>query len=284
MSAEPSICITIPFHSNVGYLDEALRSLVAQSDPDWTAIVVDDAGPLPAAATVDALADPRLRCLRNPVNLGVAGNFNRCLEVGGEVADVVVVLHADDVLEPGFVATIRRAHRRFLEAAIVATRVTVIDSAGDPVRTLGDSAKRRMWPRHLPFTLRGDRGLARLVSGQFLYCPAASYRVDKLPALRFDSRWQQVMDLDLFARVLLADEAVVLVPDRVYRYRRHADSMSARNTRSGKRHCEEVAVIKEIVAAARQRRWRRTVLAGSLRVTVRVNAALARLDVTRSRT
>ncbi|HSB87730.1 MAG TPA: glycosyltransferase, partial [Ilumatobacteraceae bacterium] len=65
MAAAPSVCITVPFHSDLDYLEQALRSLLAQTDPDWTAIVVDDAGPQPAIDLVEAIADPRVRCVRN---------------------------------------------------------------------------------------------------------------------------------------------------------------------------------------------------------------------------
>jgi hypothetical protein len=107
--------------------------------------------------------------------------------------------------------------------------------------------------------------------GLFFYCPAVSYRVDLLPALHFDGRWMQVMDLDLFARVLLGDGSIALIPDRMYRYRRHDSAATRRNTQSSLRATEEVAVIREIVAAARRRGWGRTARAGRLRLTVRVN-------------
>ena len=61
--------------------------------------------------------------------------------------------------------------------------------------------KRALWPRKFPATLAGDQGLARLMRGLFFYCPSVSYRVDLLPELRFDPRWRQVMDLDLYARI-----------------------------------------------------------------------------------
>ena len=41
----PGVCITIPYYSNLSYLDAALQSLLAQTDTDWTAIVIDDASP-----------------------------------------------------------------------------------------------------------------------------------------------------------------------------------------------------------------------------------------------
>jgi glycosyltransferase involved in cell wall biosynthesis len=268
----PTVCVAIPYYSNLAYLRLALRSLIAQTDPLWTAVVVDDVGPEEGADVgVAELADERIRYVRNAANLGVAGNFNRCLELGGAEAEVVAVFHADDELEPGYVAAIRQAHRAFPSATCVAPRATVIDSDGLPTRTLTDSVKQRMWPRTLPHTLVGDRGLARLMHGLFFYCPAVSYRVALLPELRFDDRWQQVMDLDLYSRVLLGGGSIALIPDRVYRYRRHGATMTAQNSQSLVRLDEEVTVSREVAEVARSRGWTRS--ARSARLNGLVSAA-----------
>jgi glycosyltransferase involved in cell wall biosynthesis len=271
----PRLCLAIPFFSNLGYLDAAVRSLVAQSDPQWTAIVVDDASRENGAEeVVAAIGDHRVRYVRNERNLGVAANFNRCLELGAIDAEVVTVFHADDELEPGYVAAARSAHERFPMAACVAPRVTVIDSHGAPTRTLADSVKSLLWPRTLPATLVGDRGLARLMHGLFFYCPSVSYRVAHLPELRFDGRWKQVMDLDFYARILLSGGSIVVVPQRVYRYRRHEGTMTAQNSRSLVRLDEEVVVSREVAVAARSLEWRRSDRASRLRLTVRLNGLL----------
>ena len=234
--------------------------------------MVDDASPEPGAGEqVAALGDGRIRYVRNDSNLGISANFNHCLELGAQSAEIVTIFHADDMLEPGYIAAIRSGHRAFPMAACVAPRAVVIDGGGRPTRTLADSVKHLLWPRRLPFVLAGDRGLSRLMHGLFFYCPAVSYRVDLLPELRFDERWKQVMDLDLFARVLLGSGSIALVADRVYRYRRHKATTSAQNSRSSVRVKEEVAVIREVVAEARARQWRRTARAGRLRLTVRLN-------------
>ena len=271
----PTISVAIPFFSNLAYLDIALRSLVAQTDRDWAAVVVDDASTEAGAEElVAAVGDSRLRYVRNERNLGVAANFNHCVEVATVDADVVTVLHADDELEPGYVAAVRRAHTMFPTATCVAPRVTVVDANGVPTRTLPDSVKRMLWPRALPTTLAGDAGLARLMRGLFFYCPSVSYRVDLLPQLRFDERWQQVMDLDLYARVLLSGGSIVLIPDRVYRYRRHGGTMTAQNSRSLVRLGEEVSVSREVAAAAHEQGWKRSARAAQLRLTVRLNGLL----------
>ena len=276
------VCITLPFFSNLDYLDLALRSLLAQTDTDWKAIVVDDASPERGAAEVVArLDDSRVRFTRNDHNLGISGNFNRCLELGSEQADLVAVLHADDMLEPEYVATMRRAHATFPQATCIAPMVSVIGSSGRASRTLGDSVKQWLTPRSLPATFSGDEGLAKLMRGLFFYCPAVSYRVDLLSGVRFDGRWRQVMDLDFYARVFLGGGSIVCVPDRVYRYRRHEATMTAQNSRTLVRLEEEVSISREVAEEARARGWRRAARAARLRVTIRLNGLLqaARLVV-----
>jgi hypothetical protein len=186
----------------------------------------------------------------------------------------LAVFHADDELERGYVAAIRRGHEVFPHATCIAPRATVIDADGLPARTLADSVKRAMWPRSLPATLVGDAGLSRLMHGLFFYCPAVSYRVDRLPPVRFDVRWQQVMDLDLYARVLLEGGSIVLLADEVYRYRRHNATMTAQNSQSLVRLEEEIVISREVAVMARRQGWSRSARSATTRWTVRCNGVL----------
>ena len=64
------------------YLEEAIRSVLNQTDPDWRLTVVDDRFPSEAPAKwLESLGDPRITYLSNEENLGVTGNFNRCIEL-----------------------------------------------------------------------------------------------------------------------------------------------------------------------------------------------------------
>jgi glycosyltransferase involved in cell wall biosynthesis len=270
--SDASVGIAIPFWSGLPYLEAALRSLLAQTDPDWTAVVVDDASPEPgAAALVERLASPRLTYVRNESNLGLAGNFNRCLEVTG--ADLVTIFHADDLLAPEYVATVRAGHRRAPEAVCVAVMARAIDARGAEIDTLADRVKRLLWPKQPVVQLSGDRGLARLMHGQFIYCPAVSYRVVLLPELRFDPRWRQVMDLDLFARLLLTGGTFLLDRRPMYRYRHHPGTVTQVNTATRLKFEEEARVAEEVAVAAGRLGWHRTRWAARIRWTTRANRA-----------
>ncbi len=92
----------------------------------------------------------------------------------------------------------------------------MIDAESRPHQTLADRVKSLMWPHSgSEAVLEADRGLARMLTGQFWYCPAMSYRMDRLPDIWWDVRWHQVMDLDLYGRLLLAGERIVLLQRRV---------------------------------------------------------------------
>ena len=82
-------------------------SVRAQRDPRWTLTIVDDCYPDPAVAALFAReSDQRIRYRRNEENLGIAANFQRCLDLAS--GEAVVFLGCDDVMLPDFVA---RAHK-----------------------------------------------------------------------------------------------------------------------------------------------------------------------------
>ncbi len=82
MDAKPLVSVIIPLYNCEKYLPEALDSLVAQTVPDWEAILVDDCSADCSAAMADAYAarDPRFRVFRQPENGGAAKARNRALE------------------------------------------------------------------------------------------------------------------------------------------------------------------------------------------------------------
>src|SRR5262249_13913005 len=91
------ITLAIPFYSGLAFLRRALDSVVRQTLADWQVVVSDDASPdAEARELVASYRDGRMRYCRNPVNLGMAGNWNRCLDLAE--TDLVTLLHADDEL------------------------------------------------------------------------------------------------------------------------------------------------------------------------------------------
>ena len=279
MTAQQPYAVLVPYYSNPDYLRAALASVLAQNDPDWWCVVVDDSPEATGDAShvaelVRGLGDSRVSYERNPGNLGVAGSFNRCFEIASDRgAELAVILHGDDLLETDYVTVIRAAHAVHVDAVCVAPKVTVIDATGVPHMPLPDRVKAVLWPRRL-VTLTGEGGLQLLLRGQFFYCPAVSYRLALVERPAWDARWKQVMDLHLYGQLLLGGGSIVLEPRCVYRYRRHEASQTQLNSATVERTVEETEVVRSCVDEARRRGWNRAARTGRRRLTIRLQAVL----------
>jgi glycosyltransferase involved in cell wall biosynthesis len=248
------LTIAIPFYKGQAYLRKAIGSVLRQTSPAWHLIVCDD-GPEPGTADlVASFADPRIRYLKNDHNLGMAGNWNRCLDAAD--TDLVNLLHNDDELLPNYVGEMLRAGCEFPDAAAFFCRAWVIDAAGRETFSPVDFVKRFLQPKSEgPLVLHGKSAIEALMHGDFIMCPTVCYRKSRLSAERFRVEWKQVLDLDFFTRILLEGGTMVGLPAVAYAYRRHDENATAQQTATLVRFEEESRFHDEVAAIARERGW-----------------------------
>jgi len=86
--------IAIPVFNRAATIGSALDSALAQSLPKLEIIVVDNGSTDGTWDVLQGYADDRLRCLRNKQNIGLTGNFNRCLHLAR--GKYVRILCSDD--------------------------------------------------------------------------------------------------------------------------------------------------------------------------------------------
>ena len=270
--AAPRITFAIPYYSNPGYLIEAIESVRAQSIVDWEIIVADDAGPDPAESAVAALGDHRIRYVRNPSNLGLAGNWNASLRLAR--APLVTLLHADDRIHPEYAAEVLAAAEADPRAAALCTDATVIDGAGQLAFSLADFVKKFARRPRRTHTIAGDDGLAAVLSNNYIFCPSLCYRLSHLDADPFDSAWRMVLDLDHTTRLLLRGEHLVAIRRPLYVYRRHHANQTTSLTAEATRFEEEIALYRRLTVDATALGWRRSAGAARRHTMVRLNLTL----------
>lgn len=268
----PTVEILIPYWGDPQRLYEAVRSVLSQTDPDWRLLVVDDAYPDPSVATWFAeLGDPRVRYERNEVNLGITGNFRRCLELSTQ--SWVVFMGCDDVMLAGYVEIVKRVVVAFPEATIVQPGVVVIDDAGAPVTTLADNVKRMLRPDVAEATaLQGEELATRLMHGEWLYWPSLAFRRDAVARTPMRDGFRVIQDVALIMDLVFADAVLVVEPALAFAYRRHSHSAAQAAAIDGSRFEGERRYYALARRQALERGWPRAARAAGWHVTSRLHA------------
>jgi glycosyltransferase involved in cell wall biosynthesis len=82
---------------------DAIRSALNQTYSPIEVLVVDNASTDTIEEVVNSFHDPRLKFVKNEKNLGLFGNFNRCIELAE--GKYIHILHSDDYIDPHFTQT-----------------------------------------------------------------------------------------------------------------------------------------------------------------------------------
>jgi glycosyltransferase involved in cell wall biosynthesis len=249
------VTIAIPFYRGRDYLRSAIESVLAQDSPDWRLLVVDDSGGDVCAAEVLAeFDDARIASHRNPRNLGMVASWNRCLELVD--SDLVALLHADDRLEPGYVALMQRLARGHPDAVACYCGARIVDAEGDARFSFADAIKGVFEPRGGDdVVLRGRGAVRALMRGNFIMCPTLCYRKSLLDGERFSEDWKQVQDLEFTTRLLMSGRTLVGARDRAYVYRRHAQATTSLQSDSLLRFDEEFRLFETVAERAEALGW-----------------------------
>lgn len=131
MAARTSVII--PAHNAASYLEEAVGSVLAQTDGNLEAIVVDDGS---SDATPDLIAelgnaDPRVRSIRLDESLGAAGARNAGIDLAE--GRFIAFLDSDDAWEP----TKLERQLAFMEHGGIPFSFTSYRRVGESGRPLG---------------------------------------------------------------------------------------------------------------------------------------------------
>jgi len=94
----PCFTVCIPSYNAAKVIGATIDSLLRQNFTDWECLVVDDNSTDETEAIVRSFADPRIRFIKNTVNLGCAGNFQRCRDLA--TGTYIYFLANDDILSP----------------------------------------------------------------------------------------------------------------------------------------------------------------------------------------
>ncbi len=124
----PSITVLMPVYNCARYLNAAIESILAQTHRDFEFLIIDDASTDKSLAILEAYRDPRIRLVRNPVNLGLTRSLN--IGLGLATGEWIARQDGDDVSTPERLATQLAFLIKNTEAALVGSQVRLVDEFG----------------------------------------------------------------------------------------------------------------------------------------------------------
>ena len=224
--ARPFWSVMIPtYNARADYLEEALKS-VLQQDPGPAQMqieVVDDCSPDgPPVQVVRGIAGDRIKVHREPMNNGLAGIWNRCIERA--YGEWVHILHQDDIVLPGFYEHLYRGIVGNPNISMAFCRFAIVDANGH-WNELGPLE------RATPGVL--NNWLERVATGYHVECPAVVVKRATYEALGgFRTELTSVLDVEMWVRIA-ANAPVYYEPKILAGFRRHGSNESAMQARRG---------------------------------------------------
>jgi glycosyltransferase involved in cell wall biosynthesis len=218
--AAPTFSVVIPAFNAQATVAAAVRSALAQTDPDLEVIVVDDGSTDATGDVVASVGDPRIAIVRQP-NRGLPAARNA--GVAAATGSYVGFLDSDDLWLPRYLELARRALTAGRRVGLVYTDAYAFDPVSGRVRTR--SAMQRQRPPTPPPS-DPPAFLLELLKRNFIWVSTVVPRSVLEETGGFDESRTSLEDYALWLRVLVAGYSAVCVPGQQGLYRVHPNQMS----------------------------------------------------------
>lgn len=258
---QPGIDVTVAVmsYNNAAYLGQTIDSILAQTGVSFEVVVFDDCSKDDSLAVLQRYSDePRLRFEVNPENLGMTGNYNKCVAAGS--GRYVVVLGSDDILYPGHLSSLVAAMDAHPNAALGYTQCYWIDEQGKQLQYADHPGHRRE-----SYSGGRDEVIDLLSYDNYITPSAAMLRRSALPLVTLEEGGIHRHDMlagdwELWIRLARAAPDFVFVRQPSVGYRIHGGQISKTfygSDRPLREHTEilemnlaDAATRKRMVAAA----------------------------------
>ena len=147
----PSVSVIIPVFNSAQWLSDCLKSVCSQSCKNLEIICVDDASTDTSLKilTQAATADKRIRVIRFDANQGVSAARNAAL--GAATGEYICFVDADDVIEPGFIASLYQEAKSH-DFDLVKGPLKIVNAGKVESLALDQKIKENKFNLHLEFT------------------------------------------------------------------------------------------------------------------------------------
>ena len=234
----PALSVLLSVYNGQAYLREALDTLLAQTFHDFELVAVDDASTdeTPSILSEYAAADPRIRVITNPNNLGLAEALN--VGLAACRAPLVARADADDIYHP----------ERFERQVAFMEQHDDVGVLSCWFRRVNEDGSIRRVAR--PPTEDHFIRIRQLFMSSILH-PGVMFRTDVVRSVGgYDPEYRDVEDSDLWARLRPHTRFAVL-PKILVDYRVHASSIMQTRDEAARRR--SLSVNQRLISEYMQR-------------------------------
>jgi glycosyltransferase involved in cell wall biosynthesis len=152
------ISVMIPAYNRKNFIERTILSVLTQSHADIDVVLVDDGSSDGTADVAEIFTgDQRFTVLRNPSNLGLTANWNRCLDLAG--GPLVQVMQSDDLIDTEYLELVSEVFETHPDVGFVAANCRAIDAA-DHVIVAGEATPPRLFKK-------GAQAVAAILRGGY---------------------------------------------------------------------------------------------------------------------
>ena len=211
MSESIKISVCIPAYNNESVIGTTIKAILEQTYKNLELIVVDDASNDNTVEVIKEYVakDERVKLYQNDTNLGMTGNWNRCVELAD--SEYIKLICADDILFPNS-----------LEVEIEELRKNdkIVMTINDSIMISESGKKLGVFKRYYKKGVFDGKEIARnsLIASNFMGMPCAVFFRKSIfeKVGGFDPMFKYILDFDLWIRMAGEGEVSVLKPKLNY--------------------------------------------------------------------
>jgi glycosyltransferase involved in cell wall biosynthesis len=237
MNEYPKVSVCIPTYNYGHFLPDAIDSVLKQTFKEIELIIVDNCSSDDTKNIVDSysILDSRVKYYCNETNVGLVGNFNRCMEHAK--GTYIKILCADDILEPACLEQSVNMMESYANVEIVSVARLLVNNEFHPIKTLNFSKKFEI--------IKGFEAINKcLLYGNLIGEPTAVIFRKKSVERGFDPRYTQITDLEMWFR-FLEKGALAHIPETLCKIRQHGEQVTINSIKRFNFADEEFMLLKE---------------------------------------
>ena len=136
------ITVAIPSYNKEKYIKQCLKSILVEKAHIDKIILVDNCS-TDKTFEIAKTFEPQITCYRNDTNLGMVGNWNKCIDLC--TTEWLMIFHADDEMTPGAISKYKDFTKKWPTVALIHANSYSMNEEDSDSKTLSGTNQKDFW-------------------------------------------------------------------------------------------------------------------------------------------